>query len=331
MKKLITLLLALILVIAIPCSSLAAERTFKLGSASAVGANTSVVGMYFCDLCNEAFGGKYDWQFYPAEQLGNDVQAMENMQVGLQDGACFSFDNFAQYAADLNIMSMAFAFENREHMYAFLESELAQTAFDKLDAAGFKVLNYRLEKNPRAIWTVDKPIATPDDLAGVKMRIPNISIFEKNFSTLGAVPTITSWAEYPFALLQGVVEGGEGSYENLVEAGLYESIRYVTLVEYAYPLECIVLAKSTWESFTEEEQAIIQECADKAADYFCNEVNTKWEADKKFLEEDGVTFVEFDKQAFIDKMAPLASQLEEEGYWDTPGLYEKVQALKDQL
>ena len=165
-------------------------------------------------------------------------------------------------------------------------------------------------------------------MKGMKFRIPNIPIWEKNFSTLGAVPTVIAWSEYTYALQQGVVDGGECTYENIVPMGFYEYCKYYTMVEYAYPLECICMATEAWNSLTPEQQKLVEECAAEASDYFNEHVKTAWEADKQVLLDNGCEFVEFDKNLFIDAMAPLAPKLESEGFWDTAGLYDYVQTLR---
>ncbi|WHH60837.1 TRAP transporter substrate-binding protein [Petroclostridium sp. X23] len=304
-----------------------APMVFKLGNAGAIGEPAATVCQLFTDLANERLKGEVVFEFYPAEQLGNEVTMLENLQVDLQQGVMTAIDTLGTYSRDFNIISMAFAFENHEHLFKYLDSELSKPAFDKLEEQGIHVVNYNFRKNPRLIFA-KKPIKTPDDLKGVKFRIPNIPIWEKNFRTMGAVPTIVAWSEYPFALMQGVVDAGECTKESYYAAKFYESSKYVSEVDYAYPLEALSFSKAAWERLTPEQQKIIEEVAEEAANEFNTTINNKWEEDKKKLTELGVEFVDFDKKAFMDKMAPLAGTLEKEGFWDTPGLYEKVQALK---
>lgn len=300
---------------------------YKLGNAGAIGEPAATVCQLFCDLANERLDGEILFEFYPAEQLGNEVTMLENVQVDLQQAVMTAIDTLGTYSKDFNIISMAFAFENHEHLFKYLDSEIAKPAFDKLDEQGIHVISYNFRKNPRIIFA-KKPIKTPADLKGVKFRIPNIPIWEKNFRTMGAVPTIVSWSEYPFALMQGVVDAGECTKESFYACKFYESCKYVSEVDYAYPLEALSFSKAAWDRLTPEQQKIIEECVAEASKEFNTTINTKWEEDKKKLIEEGVEFVDFDKKAFMDKMSNLSTELEEEGFWDTPGLYEKVQSLK---
>ncbi len=299
---------------------------YKIGAATTLGEPLAEAGQKFCDLANERLGGKIVFEYYPGEQLGNETTMFESMQVDLIQGMTNAFDSYSNFSKDLNIMSMAFSFKNHEHLYAYLESEKGQAALKKLEDQGMHILSYNFQRNPRCFFG-KKPIKTPEDLAGVKFRIPNIPIFEKNIRQIGATPTVVAWSEYPYALIQGVVDAGESTYECIYAMGFHKSCPYITLVDYAYPLECISLSSAAWNRLNAEQQEIVQKCADEASEFYISQNKTRWEDDKKKIIAEGGSFVDFDKSLFIAKMAPLAAKLESEGFWDTPGLYDYVQSL----
>lgn len=294
----------------------------KFGNAGAIGEPAAETCQAFCDLVNERLGGRYYFDFYPAEQLGNETTMLENLQVGLQEGVMTSLDTLASYNADLNILSMAFAFDSPEAMLAYLDSELGDSIWENLDAQGIHVVAYDLHKNPRIFFGKNE-IKTPADMVGMKYRIPNLPIFEKNARAMGATPTVVSWSEYPFALMQGVVDGGECAKEAYRSAGLYESAKYVAEVDYAYPMEQISFSTQFWNSLSAEDQAIIEECAAEVAVTHTAKIAQQWEEDKQWLiDEGGVTFCDIDRQAFIDAAAPLGAELQAEGFFATENLYD---------
>ncbi len=329
MKRSLSVVLAMFLCFA--TVSIGAQNkgvmVFKIGAASTPKEAMAIAGQKFCDLVNERLAGKVKFEYYPGEQLGNETTMFENMQVDLQQGLTNAFDSYGNFSRDLNIMSMAFAFESHEHLFRYLKSDLGKKALEKLEKQGIHVLNYNFRKNARCVFG-KKPITKPEDLKGVKFRIANIPIWEKNFRTLGAVPTVVAWSEYPYALIQGVVDAGECTRENIYPMGFYKSCPYITLVDYAYPLECISLSTAAWNRLNSEQQKVVQQCADEASDYYNSVINTKWEEDKSKIIKEGGHFVDFDKNLFIKKMAPLAAELEKSKFWDTPGLYDSVQALR---
>ena len=112
--------------------------TVKFGNSGAIGEPAPETCQYFCDLCNEALGGRYYFEFYPAEQLGNETTMLENLQVGLQEGMMCALDTLATYAPDLNILSMAFAFDSYDNMIAYLKSDVANPIWEKLDSQGLQ-------------------------------------------------------------------------------------------------------------------------------------------------------------------------------------------------
>ena len=300
---------------------------FKIGSAATPKEPLAIATQKFADLVNERLAGQLKIEYYPAEQLGNETTMFENMQVDLQQGLANALDSYGNYCKDLNIMGMAFAFASQDHLFKYLSSDLGKSALNKLEKQGYHILTYNCRRNPRCIFA-KKPITKPEDLKGIKFRIPNIPIWEKNFRTLGAIPVYVAWSEAPYALMQGVVDAGECSRELLYPMGFYKACPYVTLVDYAYPLDCIVLSTKSWNRLNPEQQKVVQQCADEASELYNSIVKTKWDEDKGKMLKEGVHFVDFDKDAFIKKMAPLAAELEKDKFWDTPGLYDKIQALR---
>jgi TRAP-type C4-dicarboxylate transport system substrate-binding protein len=305
-----------------------APRVFKMGNSGTVNQPSAIASQLFCDKLNERLNGEIKFEFYPAEQLGNEITMLENLQVDLQQVIFCALDTLANYDADLNILSMAFAFASHDHMYRFMDSDVGKNIWKNLEDQGIHVVSYQFRKNPR-IFFGKKPFYTPADMKGVKYRIPNIPIFERNARAMGAVPTVVAWSEYPFALMQGVVDCGECSKEAYRSAGLWESAKYVSEVDYAYPLEQIAFSSQSWNSLTKEQQKIVEDTAAEVAEVFNTTINNTWKEDKQWLIQNGVTFVDFNKQAFLDAAAPLGKELDnEKGFFKTPGLYALAQKYR---
>lgn len=302
--------------------------TLKIGTITAPTHPTSIAATKLVELLSERSNGRIKAELYLAEQLGNEVTQLENIQSGLQECMISSVEKFGNYNADFNILGMAFAFESKEHVEAFLNSELGEAMNqDLIDNFGLRNLNSYFWKLPRALLA-KTPILTPEDLAGKKIRIPNIPIWEKNFTALGASPVIINYADFPMSLLTGVVDVGETTYETIYGMKLHEGGPCISMVDYAYPLEICTVSESWWQSLEPEIQQIFEECVAESASYYYDLNLENWEVEKVKIEEEGGTFYEVDRQAWMDAVKPLAEQLEAEHYWKTPGLYEKVQALR---
>lgn len=299
-------------------------RVVKFGNSGAIGEPAPQTCQEFCDIVNAKIGDRYYFEFYPAEQLGNETTMLENIQVGLQEGMMCALDTLATYESDLNILSMAFAFDSYDNMIGYLKSDVAAPIWETLDGQGIHVINFEFQKNPR-IFFANKELKSPADMVGMKYRIPNLPIFEKNARAMGATPVVVAWSEYPFALMQGVVDGGECSKDSYRSAGLYESAKFVADVDYAYPVEQICFSTQFWDSLSPEDQKIIEDAAAEVASHHSERTLDQWNKDKEWLiSEGGVTFCDIDRQAFINAAAPLGAELQSEGFFTTPDLYEQT-------
>ena len=120
----------------------AGAKVVKFGNSGAIGEPAPQSCEEFCDLVNDKIGDRYYFEFYPAEQLGNETTMLENLQVGLQEGMMCALDTLATYESDLNILSMAFAFNNYDSMINYLKSDVADPIWESLDNQGIHVVNF---------------------------------------------------------------------------------------------------------------------------------------------------------------------------------------------
>ena len=293
----------------------------KFGNAGAIGETGPTACQYFCDLSNIAFGGKYRFDFYPSEQLGNEQTMMENMQMGLQEVMMTTLSTVSIYVPDFNILDMAFCFTSSDQAQNFIAKD-PQIQKD-LEEAGFVFVTYNLQRNPRMLFCT-YPLVTANDMKGMKYRIPNLPIFEANARAMGATPVVTAYSEYAFALMQGVVDGGDAAKDAYYSAGFYESAPYASEVDFAYPFESIFFAKSFWDTLPAEDQEVFMSIGKQVEDYYNGTVHEAWEEMKKELIEKGVTFVDCDRQSFIDATASLGEEMQDSGLFKTEKLYDKV-------
>ena len=295
----------------------------RFGNAGALGETGPTACQYYCDLANVAFNGKYRFDFYPSEQLGNETTMLENMQMGLQEVMMTTLSTMATYAPDLNILDMAFCFTSSDQAQYFIAQN--QQIWDDLDEAGFEFVAYNLQRNPRMLFCT-WPLETVDDMKGMKYRIPNLPIFEADARAMGATPVVTAYSEYTFALMQGIVDGGDAAKDAYYSAGFYESAPYASEVDFAYPFESIFFAKSFWDTLPAEDQEVFRNIGTQVETYYNDTVHDEWAQMKEELIEKGATFVDCDRQSFIDATANLGYELQETDLFKTENLYDKVLA-----
>ena len=143
---------------------------------------------------------------------------------------------------------------------------------------------------------------------------------------MGATPVVTAYSEYTFALMQGIVDGGDAAKDAYYSAGFYESAPYASEVDFAYPFESIFFAKSFWDTLPAEDQEVFRNIGTQVEAYYNDTVHDEWAQMKEELIEKGVTFVDCDRQSFIDATANLGYELQETDLFKTENLYDKVLA-----
>ena len=298
-------------------------KVVRFGNAGALGETGPTACQYYCDLANIAFNGKYRFDFYPSEQLGNETTMLENMQMGLQEVMMTTLSTMATYSPDLNILDMAFCFNSPEQAQYYIAQN--EQIWKDLDDAGYVFVAYNLQRNPRMLFCT-WPLENASDMKGMKYRIPNLPIFEANARAMGATPVVTAYSEYTFALMQGIVDGGDSAKDAYYSAGFYESAPYASEVDFAYPFESIFFAKSFWDTLPAEDQEVFKSLGSQVEKYYNDTIKDEWAEMKTELIDKGVTFVDCDRQSFIDATSQLGYELQETDLFKTEKLYEKVLA-----
>lgn len=240
-------------------------KVVRFGNAGALGETGPTACQYYCDLANIAFNGKYRFDFYPSEQLGNETTMLENMQMGLQEVMMTTLSTMATYSPDLNILDMAFCFNSSEQAQYYIAQN--EQIWKDLDDAGYVFVAYNLQRNPRMLFCT-WPLENASDMKGMKYRIPNLPIFEANARAMGATPVVTAYSEYTFALMQGIVDGGDSAKDAYYSAGFYESAPYASEVDFAYPFESIFFAKSFWDTLPAEDQEVFKSLGSQVEKYY---------------------------------------------------------------
>jgi TRAP-type C4-dicarboxylate transport system substrate-binding protein len=172
----------------------------------------------------------------------------------------------------------------------------------------------------------DLTVVTPDDLAGVNMRMPGTDSWQFLGKALGASPTPMAFAEVYTALQTGAIDGQDNPLPTVVDAKFYEVTNQIVLTSHLVDLNYIALSKETWDSMTPEQQAVVQKAADDAAE-LGRQRQLQKEADLvSFLQEQGLEIYEPDLAAFRDRVQSMYLESEFAESWPD-GVLERVNAL----
>ncbi|MBM7553594.1 TRAP transporter substrate-binding protein [Thalassobacillus pellis] len=278
----------------------------------------------FKEIVEEKTNGEIKIELYGNGQLGGSGREIqEGAKVGTIDIG-ISSTPMAQLNPYLNIFSLPYIFENREHAWEVLDGPIGDEVGKKLEEHNLKHLAY-WEDGFRQVTNSVRPITSPEDFDGLKIRVPESDVRLQTFKALGASPLPMSWSEVFTSLQQGTIDGQENPLSVIESASFYDVQKYLTITNHVYSPATLFMNKSKWDSLTEEQQKIIKEAAEAGRDVN-RELNEKQDNQLiKGLKEKGmeVTVIE-DITPFQEATKPVWDMVINELGSDAKELIEKI-------
>lgn len=217
---------------------------------------------YFAKLVAEKSGGDLEIQIFPSSQLGNQKELTEGLIYGTIDMALTGTAALGQFQPKISLFDLPFLFKNRDHAYRALDS-VGMDLGKELEPHGIKLLGF-MENGIRHLTNNVRPIKTPADMAGLKIRVMPNKIYIATMKALGASPTPMAFSELYSALQQGTVDGQENPSAHIYTKHFYEVQKYASLTAHAYSAEPMLISMATWERLTDKQKTVIQESAVEA-------------------------------------------------------------------
>lgn len=278
----------------------------------------------FAELVKEKTNGQIEVKVYPNEQLGNEVDNLNMIKAGTA-ALTISGESMQNWAPKAALMAVPYAFTDTEHMRKVIDSELGEEISEQIvDKVGVMPIYYHV-RAPRNL-TSNKPIRTPEDAKGLKMRVPNVPLFVDAWKAVGANPQVMAFSEVFTALQQGVIDAQENPYDLIYSAGFYEVQKYVNETEHVNGWVYVVLGKKQFDSLSKDLQDAVLAAA-KETQTYADELFNKEIADyKNKVQEKGMKIIsDVDKEAFQKAMeSAVKKSLNDEQY----DLYQRIVNFK---
>lgn len=217
---------------------------------------------YFSDNLKELSNGKIEVNILSDSILGGERDMMEGMKNQTVDMAIITNLYYGNFVEDFRVFDLPFLFSNREEAYSVLDDpeimdSMKQKLYDDFDV---KFLAWG-EGGFRQVLNTKNPINTPDDMKGLKIRVPESTMYIDTFKALGANPTTVAFSETYTAVQQKTVDGLELPLFSIYTGGYHDICKYISLTGHFYSPIALNMNKSLWESLTPEEQGWVQEAA----------------------------------------------------------------------
>jgi tripartite ATP-independent transporter DctP family solute receptor len=304
------------LMIAMPAWS----QALQLAHNAAPGNPKAEASNKFAELVAEKTEGRVEIVVGESAQFGDDVEALTNMRLGTVAFSANSQGSTSGVVPEFGVLGLPFLFEELPQAWAVLDGPVGDELAEAAEAKGL-VLLALWDNGIRHVSNNVRPIETPEDLAGIKLRTPPDPMTVDIFEALGASPTPLPFSELYIALQQGVVDGQENPLMNIYSSKLYEVQEYISLTAHKYEATPLFASKVVFDGFSPEDQAAIREAAAEAGQLnrqMSQDANAKLRGE---MEAAGVAFNEVDAAPFIEATKPVY----EEWRAEFPDLVDLVQ------
>ena len=324
MKTLAALATAAMLAAGLAWPSQAQEFTFRVTHEMGAQDAINIAAIRFAERVIDRSGGRIDVKVFPAAQIGHDNDTLEQTKAG---ASLIVITNAGGAAGtevpDLSVLDGPYLFDTLEDYRTLIKSDWFASVSDQLEQKGkLKILAANWLFGTRHLIT-DRAIRTPDDIKGLKMRIPPLEMWVETFKSLEANAQAINWGEVYTALSSGVVDGVEAPLESIWAAKFYEVKKTISMTGHFTNWISPIMSADVFASMPADLQTIMLEESEIAGEIITALALDREQGFRDKLEGEGVTFVaDVDRNAFSKKSKVTYSQISQ---W-TPGLYETVRA-----
>lgn len=252
----------------------------------------------------ELSGGTVVMDIYPGSVLGSETECISQLQTGSLAMTKTSAASIENFITEMSVFGLPYLFRDEDHYWKVLSGDIGRSMLLLGEKKFLRGLCY-YDAGSRNFYTKTRPVITPDDLKGMKIRVMNSKTSMDMVEAMGAAPTPIAWGELYTALAQGTVDGAENNMPSFTSNKHYEICKHFTLDGHTRVPDMLIISTKVWENLPKQVQAWIQQAADEST----ARQRTLW-ADKtaesiKQAEANGVTIYQVDTAAFAAKVKSM--------------------------
>ena len=289
----------------------AQQITLRMGHDQPVGSMYDEGHKMFKKLVEERSKGRIKADVFPAAQLGSEVAMVEGVRLGSIDIICANAPNAAAFVPELGLFSVAYLFKDIPHFERVVNDPQFAKRIDEIIASknlGIKRIGF-YAAGVRNIYSRKGPVASPDDLKGVKIRVQNNPIEVRVWKTFGAIPTPMNFGEVYQALQSGVLDAAENGLAVIESNKHNEAAKYISLTEHQRNLSALYINEKKLASLPPDLQKIVLDAALEASAYERKRDAELVAEAAGQLKAKGAVLMTPDKTKFIALIAPIQDEV----------------------
>jgi C4-dicarboxylate-binding protein DctP len=257
------------------CAALAAFASAALAQAPIVIKFSHVVtpdtpkgkaALRFKQVAEEASKGRIKVEVYPNSQLYKDKEELEALQLGAVQMLAPSLSKFGPLGArQFEIFDLPYIFQTEEQFVQVTSGKIGQELMASLENKSIKGLAFW--SGGFHVFSANKPLRKPEDLKGLKMRIPSSKVLEASLRTMGALPQTMPFSEVYQAMQSGVVDGTENILSSYTSQKYYEVQKHLTLTNHTHTGYALIVNKKFWDGLAPDLQAVLTSAVKQSTEY----------------------------------------------------------------
>ena len=302
----------------ISCSNRESSTVIKLAHSLDVSHPVHRAMVFMSEKVKEKSGGKMIVDIYPGGQLGNERELIELLQIGSLAMTKVSTAPLEGFIPDMKIFGMPYLFQDDQHRWNVLNGPIGKKLLVSGESYFLKGMCY-YDAGSRSFYTKNRPIKTPSDLKGMKIRVQKSQTSINMVKSLGGPATPIPWGELYTSLQQGVVDGAENNPPSFHLSKHYEVCKFYSLDEHTSIPDVLIMSTHVWSSLSQNEKIWLQTSIDESVIY----QKKLWlQATKEALDKiknSGVEVIYPDKKLFQESVKSMYDNYKNESFYKLIG------------
>lgn len=287
-----------------------AQTTLKLGHTQDVGHPVHHAIDRMRQRLEELSSGTMTIDIYPGSVLGSETQCIEQLQNGSLSMTKTSAAQMESFIPEMAVFGFPYVFRDEDHFWHVLDGPLGAELLQKGTPKYLRGLCY-YDAGCRSFYTKERPVRTPADLEGQKIRVMNSATAIAMVDAIGASPTPIAWGELYSSLAQGIVDGAENNLPSFTTNKHYEVCKHFSLNKHTRIPDVLLISTKVWEKLSSMQQGWLAQAAQESAVYQRQLWAQETQRSREKAEAEGVTVYEVDCGAFAQSVQPMLDQVED--------------------
>lgn len=284
-----------------------AATSLKMAYALSVDSHYGVGANAFNEAIEKSTDGEYTIEQFANSALGGEREVIEGLQLGTIDLAIVSTGATLNFVPATGVFDIPFLFRDLDHARKVLDGDIGKQMLEEFPKRGLEALAWG-EQGFRQLTNSVRPVSTPEDAKGLKIRTTENPIHIAAFREIGILATPMAWPEVATALQQGTIDGQENPMSVIVSAKLPQLQKYLSLTSHVYGPALVLMSPSVYNGLSDERKDAFKQAGAAAAQAMRDYVDNIEQSGIEQVKKEGMEVNTVDHAAFVQAVQPVYPQ-----------------------